>query len=84
LHGMHRANLLRKDFEHYSKFGWNETPRNGYLWIVDGERRLITSDDKEQLPKNRKATTKKRVKKIHSGKDDDEDFEVKPQKRRKK
>lgn len=32
LHSSHRANLLRKDYTHYSKFGWAELPDNVYFW----------------------------------------------------
>lgn len=32
VHSSHRANLLRKDFEHYSQFGWSEHPQEGYYW----------------------------------------------------
>jgi hypothetical protein len=32
VHSSHRANLLRKDPEHYSQFGWTEQPRKGYVW----------------------------------------------------
>lgn len=32
LHSTHRANLLRKDFAHYSQFGWTETPSSEYYW----------------------------------------------------
>lgn len=32
-----RANLLRKDFAHYSQFGWLEQPKKGYSWpTLDG------------------------------------------------
>lgn len=31
-HASHRANLLRKDYEHYSQFGWDENPENPYVW----------------------------------------------------
>ena len=31
-HSSHRANLLRKDLEYYSKFGWIENPINPYSW----------------------------------------------------
>jgi len=31
-HASHRANLLRKDYEHYSQFGWAENPENPYVW----------------------------------------------------
>ena len=34
VHASHRANLLRKDPEHYGKFGWREAPAEGYFWPV--------------------------------------------------
>lgn len=34
LHATHRANLLRKDPEHYGRFGWSEAPGEGYYWPV--------------------------------------------------
>jgi hypothetical protein len=34
LHSSHRANLLRKNYEHYSKFGWKEQPSDKYFWPV--------------------------------------------------
>ncbi len=33
LHASHRSNLLRKDFEFYSQYGWRETPNLEYYWI---------------------------------------------------
>lgn len=33
-HTHHRANLLRKDPEHYGRFGWKEEPQEGY-WYPD-------------------------------------------------
>ena len=33
-HASHRANLLRKDFKHYSQFGWDENPENPYIWYT--------------------------------------------------
>ena len=33
IHSSHRANLLRKDYEFYSKFGWDEDPSNPYVWL---------------------------------------------------
>ena len=33
-HSSHRANLLRKDYEYYSQFGWTENPNNPYVWLV--------------------------------------------------
>ena len=35
-HSAHRANLLRKDPEHYGKFGWTEEPMEGYWWPTHG------------------------------------------------
>ena len=32
-HSSHRANLLRKDLEYYSQFGWVENPINPYAWF---------------------------------------------------
>ena len=31
-HSSHRANLLRKDLEYYSKQGWTEDSTNPYVW----------------------------------------------------
>jgi len=31
-HASHRSNLLRKDYTHYSKFGWREQTDLPYLW----------------------------------------------------
>ena len=31
-HSSHRANLLRKDYEYYSQFGWTENPKSPYVW----------------------------------------------------
>ena len=33
-HSSHRANLLRKDEDHYSQFGWTEDPTDPYVWYV--------------------------------------------------
>jgi len=35
VHSSHRSNLLRKDFDHYSRFGWVEIPLNEYFWPVN-------------------------------------------------
>ena len=32
-HSSHRANLLRKDYEYYSKFKWREDSENPYTWF---------------------------------------------------
>ncbi len=31
-HSSHRGNLLRKDKNYYSKFGWKESPELPYIW----------------------------------------------------
>lgn len=31
-HSSHRANLLRKDYNYYSKFGWHESAELPYYW----------------------------------------------------
>ncbi len=31
-HASHRSNLLRKDFRHYSRFGWREPIDLPYYW----------------------------------------------------
>ena len=31
-HNSHKSNLLRKDFEYYSKYGWQENPKDPYVW----------------------------------------------------
>ena len=31
-HASHRSNLLRKDFAHYSQFGWEEDSTLPYIW----------------------------------------------------
>mgnify|MGYP003652317478 FL=1 len=37
-HSSHRANLLRKDSEYYSDWGWNEDSGNPYAWFDTDER----------------------------------------------
>ena len=32
-HSSHRANLLRKDYEYYSQFEWEEDSENPYTWF---------------------------------------------------
>jgi hypothetical protein len=32
-HSSHRANLLKKDPEFYSQYGWIENPQNPYVWM---------------------------------------------------
>ena len=34
LHASHRGNLLRKFPDHYSKFGWTDSPDLPYVWPV--------------------------------------------------
>lgn len=31
-HASHRSNLIRKDYQYYSKFGWNENDSLPYIW----------------------------------------------------
>ena len=33
-HASHRSNLLRKDYDYYSKFGWKEPSDLEYVWPV--------------------------------------------------
>ena len=42
-HASHRANLLRKDYDYYSKYGWIENPDDPYLWR-DSDNRWYTYD----------------------------------------
>ena len=37
-HSSHRANLLRKDYEYYSKLGWIEDSENPYTWYDTDKR----------------------------------------------
>jgi hypothetical protein len=32
-HSSHRANLLKKDPEFYTKYGWTENPLDPYIWV---------------------------------------------------
>ena len=32
-HSSHRANLLKKDYEFYSKYDWTENPADPYVWM---------------------------------------------------
>jgi hypothetical protein len=34
-HSSHRSNLLRKDFDYYSKHGWVDNPDDPYVWMDD-------------------------------------------------
>lgn len=34
IHSSHRANLLRKNYEFYSKYGWKENPNMPYYWPI--------------------------------------------------
>ena len=36
IHSSHRAALLHKDPEHYSRFGWSEEPVLDYVWPLKG------------------------------------------------
>jgi len=37
-HASHRANLLRKQYSHYSQFGWKEKPSDIYVWLDEKDR----------------------------------------------
>lgn len=37
IHSSHRSNLLRKNFEYYSQFGWSEDSTQPYVWPVGKE-----------------------------------------------
>ena len=37
-HSSHRANLLRKDYEYYSQFKWEEDSENPYTWFDTDKR----------------------------------------------
>lgn len=32
-HDSHKSNLLKKDFDFYSKYEWNVDPKNPYIWM---------------------------------------------------
>lgn len=34
LHASHRSNLLKKDYEYYSRFNWDEEPGREYIWLI--------------------------------------------------
>jgi hypothetical protein len=34
-HSSHRANLLKKEREFYSKYNWTENPQDPYVWLDD-------------------------------------------------
>lgn len=34
-HASHRSNLLRKDFNYYSKYGWKEQSDLPYIWPIN-------------------------------------------------
>lgn len=38
-HASHRSNLLRKDLEYYSKFGWVEPDNMEYVWPVKSDKK---------------------------------------------
>lgn len=49
-HSSHRSNLLKKDFSHYSKFGWTESNDKHYLWhTIDGKWYEHNPSTKEKL-----------------------------------
>ena len=34
LHASHRSNLLKKDYDYYSRFNWEEETGREYIWII--------------------------------------------------
>lgn len=52
LHSCHRANLLRKDYEFYSKHGWVESPVNGYIWPLESPNTWVSTMVGQSLPCN--------------------------------
>ena len=38
-HTSHKANLLRKDYEYYSQFGWKENLESPYVWLDADHKR---------------------------------------------
>lgn len=38
IHSSHRANLLRKS-DWYEQFKWSDEPRDGYVWVINGEKK---------------------------------------------
>ena len=38
-HASHKANLLRKDYEYYSQFGWKENLESPYVWLDADHKR---------------------------------------------
>ena len=41
-HSSHRSNLLRKDKDHYGKFGWTENPYISYYWPLYNESKGLS------------------------------------------
>ena len=46
LHASHRSNLLRKDYEYYSKFNWEESDDMEYYWDA-GYIKLELDNDRD-------------------------------------
>lgn len=44
IHKGMRSNLLRKDYNHYSQFGWNEPTDLPYIWPVK-EKKIYQKTD---------------------------------------
>lgn len=57
LHSSHRANLLRKDYKHYSQFGWSDTPDSIYFWPSPDRRegRFLMTNAKKRLRRSQTA-----------------------------
>ena len=49
-HASHRSNLLRKDFEYYTKHGWVDNPDDPYVWMdSNGEWYKQIAGTKERI-----------------------------------
>ena len=46
-HASHRASLLRKDFEYYTKKGWKEVPSPNVLWYKEDKWYTTRRQDKQ-------------------------------------
>lgn len=42
-HACHRSNLLMKNYDFYSKYGWTDIPSVGYIWPLRDKGRYVSS-----------------------------------------
>lgn len=50
MHASHRSNLLRKEPEYYTQFGWTEPPDLPYVWPVP----MVKVEETTVVKKSRK------------------------------